>query len=658
MKIKAKFMLAFLSASVVGLVLGITGLISINMLTTMSEDLNKLQIESSGVNAVLNSHNLWRQELTEAALNNTTFTGELNSGVCTLGQWLDLVESKITDDRILSVLMNINDPHEFIHVHAEVLMNHLRLGNVDQAKEELTKQILPKTEEVIAGLTRIEMLYGELITEKTTEIIDAGNYLSTLVILFVCVAVIAGILLSILFPKTILKPIRILSSTMKEAAAGDFTVSLPNNYTNEMGLLFEGCNALIEFSKMSVKSLREAVVDLQKTAQSMLSVSSEMADNSIKLNEQTSSVSTATEEFSAGMSQSANALSTASSHISAVASSIEEINSTIGNVAAAAQQTSAMVEQSSALVDSIKNSISKASDSATAVSNSFNSVANSVEEINKSIITVREHSVDARNKMSAADEKAKNTSSTIQRLEAASKQIGKIVSLISDIADQTNMLALNAAIEAAGAGEAGKGFMVVANEVKELAKQTAEATDDIADHIENMQKNMPEAVVAVLEITTIINGMAEFMNSFAKEIEEQGKRSDRIADESSAAAKRMNEISDELSRISDNAVSVTKTVLDSTKGVNEIAKSTAELVIGSREIAMNSERASNNISEINRAAGEMTRGVLDISRNVQLINEEAGVFHQSADSTKLSSEELMGIAGDMETFVLQFKVDG
>jgi methyl-accepting chemotaxis protein len=258
--------------------------------------------------------------------------------------------------------------------------------------------------------------------------------------------------------------------------------------------------------------------------------------------------------------------------------------------------------------------------------------------------------------MNDADGKAQNTNAIIQRLETASKQIGKIVSVISDIADQTNMLALNAAIEAAGAGEAGKGFMVVANEVKELAKQTSDATDEIADQIENMQKNMPEAVGAVSEITAIINGLAGFMDSFAQEITRQGKRSDQIADESNSAARRMNEITKEVNWINENAQSVTNAVLDSTKGVNEIAKSTAELVVGTQEIAMNSERAANNINEIDRAAKEMATGLVDISKTVHLINKEAGVAKDSADSAQLSSEELLKTASGMEEFILKFKI--
>ena len=513
-----------------------------------------------------------------------------------------------------------------------------------------------KSDEALTMLQQTDGRSAELINQAISDIIATGRSMTLLVVFFIIVTLVAGFLLSALLPTSIVKPLSMLSSFMQKAADCDFTIRLPVDYSAEMGQLFKACNSVIDLNEMSVTSLNTTIKDLRGTAQLMLSISSHMAENSLGLNEQTSSVSSVTEQFSAGMSQSVNSLSTASSHISAVASSIEEINSTISNVAAAAEQTSTMVKQSSSLVDNIQGSISKASGSVKLVSDAFNSVAGSVEEINKSILNVSEHSMNARNKMSEADEKAKNTNQIIRRLEAASKQIGKIVSLISDIADQTNMLALNAAIEAAGAGEAGKGFMVVANEVKELAKQTAEATDEIADHIENMQNNMPEAVGAVSEITAIINGMAEFMNSFAQETKQQGSRSDQIAEESSAAAHRMAEIADEISRISEHSASVAKTVTESSKGVNEIARATAELVVGSQEIAMNSERASNNIIEINRTAKEITAGVIDISKNIQLINKETGIFQENADSTKQSSEALFKIASDMEEFISKFKI--
>ncbi|MCL2636902.1 MAG: methyl-accepting chemotaxis protein [Oscillospiraceae bacterium] len=465
------------------------------------------------------------------------------------------------------------------------------------------------------------------------------------------------VVFGIFFAVTISKPILECVEIMKILASGDFTVRLPDEYGAEMGQLFSSCNAVIEAEDMSAVNLARAIDKLRESAQGMIAISSEMAESCKGLNQQTSSVGTTTEEFSASMTQTSNTLIIASSHISSVASSIEETNSTLATVATAAEQTSTMVHESSTLVDNIQESIIKTSTSANLVSNAFNSVADSLHEKDKSLAAVNEHSAGTKNKVSDANEKAKNTNEIIRRLEEASRQIGKIVNVISDIADQTNMLALNAAIEAAGAGEAGKGFMVVANEVKELAKQTSDATHEIADQIENMQRNMPEAVSAVSEITVIINSMTEFINSIATEIGEHQKLSDQITGEFAVAAKQLNEITNEINMISDNAGSVTRTVIDSSKSVSKIAKSASELVIGTQEVAMNSERASNNMNEINQTVKNMATGILEISKSVQLISAETGAVQKNADSTKTSSLELLKIANDLEEMISRYKTN-
>ncbi len=507
----------------------------------------------------------------------------------------------------------------------------------------------------LATLNSIRLELGnELMTAASRSANAAFMLMIVLSSAGVLISLVFGVAFAVYISKPILKGVDVLS----KAANGDFSVSLPETeYGAEIGKLYSASNALLDYNRMTISTIVETSSTMRDSASNMLMISSQMADNSKSLNEQTSFVSATIEEFSSGMMQSSHSLSTATTHISAVASSIDEINSTISAVAAAAEETNTRVEQSSQLVDSIKNSISTASGSVTLVSDTFNSVAKSVDEINKSILSINDHCANAMRQVSDADSKAKSAHLIIQQLEAASKQIGKIVNIISDIADQTNMLALNAAIEAAGAGEAGKGFMIVANEVKDLARQTANATGEIADQIENMQKSMPEAVGAVSIITKITDGLAEFMQALNLEVTQQGKRSDQIAVESASAAHRMSEITLEIGRISENAQSVSRTVLDSTKGVNEIARSTAELVVGTQEIAMNSERASNNIREIDRAAKEMSAGLVDISKNIQLIHSETISVQESAIHTSEASQELFNTANGMETFVSRFKVE-
>jgi len=523
------------------------------------------------------------------------------------------------------------------------------------AREPVTNALSPISDsslDIMAELNGFRLGIGKQIAANNVE--RAENAFAQLIIIS-SVGMVFIIFLAIYFSISLSKPMEQGAAVIRIVSKGDFTQTFPKNYGAEFGDFFNVCNQLMEFNRATIDGIRATAHEMRESATILLSISSHMSTNSKELSEKTASVSTVTEEFSAGMTQSSNSLSTASSHISAVASSIEEINSTISTVAAAAEQTSTRVTQSSSLVDEIQDSISKASNSVNLVSDTINIVAGNVDEISKSISVVSEQSSITKDKMSDADEKARNTNEIIRSLEDASKQIGKIVNVISDIADQTNMLALNAAIEAAGAGEAGKGFMVVANEVKELAKQTTTATDEIADQIENMQKNMPVAVGAVSEITAIINTMTEYINSFAHEMKRQGNRSDQITEESAAVAKKMNEISGEIKKISENARSVTNTVIESTKGVNEIAKSTAELVIGTQEIAMNSERASNNMSEINRTAQEMTSGLIDISKNIQLINQEAAAVNKSAGSTNDASEIILKMANELEESVKNFK---
>ncbi|MDR0249682.1 MAG: methyl-accepting chemotaxis protein [Oscillospiraceae bacterium] len=473
---------------------------------------------------------------------------------------------------------------------------------------------------------------------------------------FIAIALIAAaIIAASVVARSISRPLHTLSAFIDEAVAGDFTVRLPEGNSSEIGQLFNACNKLLSYNNENVNNVKATQKKLLQSAGQMLAISSKMASNCKMLTKQTSSVSSSVEEFYAGMTQSSASLSTASSHISAVASSIEQVNTTIGTVAAAAEETSTRVEQSSALVDNIRQSISKASNQVVLISGAFNKVASSVDDINKSLSNVSEHCTATMSKMFGADEKTRNTNAIIRRLESSGRQIGKIVTVISDIADQTNMLALNAAIEAAGAGEAGKGFMVVANEEKELAKQTAEATDEIAEQIADIQQNVPEAVGAVSEITQIISSMADFLASLTEEIKSQGDRSDRIAGESATAAQNMNEITAEIKIITESAAGVTKSVVESSKGMNEIARSTAELVVGTQDIAMNSERASNNISEIDSATKEMNLGLADISKNIQLIDEETSEILQSADITKQTSEELLKITDVMQNIVDQYK---
>jgi len=155
------------------------------------------------------------------------------------------------------------------------------------------------------------------------------------------------------------------------------------------------------------------------------------------------------------------------------------------------------------------------------VSQNVQCVAASVEQMNASIREISRSATEAATIASSAVRVAETTNITVSKLGDSSVEIGKVVKVINSIAEQTNLLALNATIEAARAGEAGKGFAVVANEVKELAKETAKATEDISLRIETIQNDTEGAVLAIKQITDIINQISDVSGTIASAVEEQ-----------------------------------------------------------------------------------------------------------------------------------------
>ena len=156
-----------------------------------------------------------------------------------------------------------------------------------------------------------------------------------------------------------------------------------------------------------------------------------------------------------------------------------------------------------------------------------------------------------------------------------------MIKVITSIAQQTNLLALNATIEAARAGEAGKGFAVVANEVKELAKQTAQATEDISRKIEAIQTGSQGAVEAIAEVGSIINQINDISNTIASSVEEQTATTNEISRNVSEAARGSAEIAQNITGVATAAESTTSganDTLQAASGLSQMATQLQELV--------------------------------------------------------------------------------
>jgi methyl-accepting chemotaxis protein len=212
-----------------------------------------------------------------------------------------------------------------------------------------------------------------------------------------------------------------------------------------------------------------------------------------------------------------------------------------------------------------------------AVTGNVRSVSAGAEELSDSIREIARNAQDASNVAARGVEAARLTNERVGRLGDSSAEIGEIVRVITGIAEQTNLLALNATIEAARAGEAGKGFAVVANEVKELAKATSKATDDISAKIAAIQNDTWLSVESIGTILTIIDQIASFQTSIASAVEQQAVTTSEIARSVTDAGQGSSQITTDMELVAQAAASTATGATDSQRASGHVARMANDL---------------------------------------------------------------------------------
>jgi methyl-accepting chemotaxis protein len=353
---------------------------------------------------------------------------------------------------------------------------------------------------------------------------------------FTVAALFIGLAMGFFITRGITGPINKAVARLKDIAEGegDLTKRLEVDTRDELGEMANWFNTFL-------KDLQAMIKDI--------------AANSVTLSNASTELSAISQQMSAGAEDTSGKSNT-------VAAASEEMSTNISSVAAAMEQAAT----------------------------NLNMVASATEQMTASVGEIAQNSEKARAITSTAVTKAKDTSKKVNDLGSAAQAIGKVTEVITEISEQTNLLALNATIEAARAGEAGKGFAVVANEIKELAKQTAEATQEIKNQIEGVQGSTQETVSDIGEISKVIGTVDEIVSTIAAAVEEQSAATQDIAGNISQASSGVQEVNTNVAQSSEVTASITRDITEVSQASNEMTSSSSQVNLSAEELAGMAEK--------------------------------------------------------------------
>jgi methyl-accepting chemotaxis protein len=509
------------------------------------------------------------------------FTGGEDAAGCDAGKWMATYQT--TNDDLLVNMASIRSKHLQFHDYIHTLKQLVSAGKyeearllykndmeplmqntiayfktmlitandsitlVNQGKELLLGTSRQQQDTALALLERIVQINQDVAGQVTRHAAEQASFFRTLTL----VAVMAGLILSIVFgvlsSRNIARPLGRVSAHLQHMSQGDFSVEVHEKdllRRDEIGVLSHAAEVLTGSMCTIIGNIHNGIATLTSSSTGLAAVSEQMKSSVVDMSNRTMSAAAAAEESSVNSHSVAAGMEQATRNLSTVASATEQMSATISEIAGNAEQVRAISDEASRQADAV--------------------------------------------------------TAMMRHLGTAAQEIGKVTETITTISEQTNLLALNATIEAAHAGDAGLGFAVVANEIKELARQTSGATKDIRGRIEAICSSTVTAMGGIDRIAGVIKTVNEIVPQMTVAIEEQA--------------------------------------------------------VVTQDVAKNIAQATTGVADSNEQVMQTALVSVDIAGDIATISASVAGVRAESDQVELNAAEMLTLAGQLKAIVADFKM--
>jgi methyl-accepting chemotaxis protein len=367
--------------------------------------------------------------------------------------------------------------------------------------------------------------------------------------------------------------------TSMEATADSIASSL---LWTSVGVLVAATTAVLVLAWLVVRSIIGPIRSLVNRVQD---IAEGEADLTRRVEESSDELGELAHWFNVFIERIQNILQQVSQTSVSLSGASEQLAMTAVSLASGAEQTGQQSSKASAAAEQMSQRISAIATTSEQMAANVRSVAAATEEMTSTINEIARNAEQSANVADRAARLAEVSNERVGGLGHAANEIGKVIEVIQDIAEQTNLLALNATIEAARAGDAGKGFAVVASEVKDLAKQTASATDDIRRRIEGIQNSTGDAVDSIREITSVITNVNDVARTIAAAVEEQSITTREISQNVSQAASATDEVVCGVTQSATASRGITENIAGVDDGARQTALAASDTKSAGAEVA-------------------------------------------------------------------------